>query len=303
MPPRSLPLALALLLLPARGASPQAKAPTIGARVVTVVSADTGAPVPAAAVTVAGRALRTDGSGRVVLAGSERGAVEVAAQGYLLRQSELRGQNDRLTLWPIGGAYSAEYVHALLYTPAHLTREAAPAGGDATLARIVARRVSVVPSASLRADPLAMRAHRQAVAAVNEATEGRVVFSVDGAGAGDMRIRTRLDPAASADALAYRDVHRGVVVGGEVVFASPAAARDPRYLAHELGHALGLQHSTVPTDMMYFACGDQSPYAFTPNERLTIRLLLQRPPGNRYPDDDRAAVLPSGTATSLRSAR
>jgi hypothetical protein len=270
--------------------------------VVTVVSGETDAPVPGAVLSIGGRVMHSDARGEVVLDASLRGQMAITADGYLVRESDLTDGVDRLTLWPVHGAYSPDYVRALLYKPAYLTREEPPEANDTPLARIVARRVSIVPSAVLREDPPALRAHQEAVAAINLATEGRVTFVVESVPSAEVAFRTLLDPAATADALAYRDLRDGVVVGGKVVFASRAAARDPRFLAHELGHALGLQHSLVRTDMMYYACSDQSPFAFTPNEVLTVRLLLQRAPGNRFPDNDRSTDLAAeATARAARA--
>jgi hypothetical protein len=267
--------------------------------VLTVVSGETGLPVPGAVVTSGGRALRTNGRGEVALLGD--GPVDVHATGYLFRESGARPEDGRISLWPVDQAYPAGYVRSLLYKPAYMTKDDPNAAPDTPLARIVATRVSVTPGPALRADAAAMQAHREAIAAINDATAGRVLFVLEYPARADVVFRTVLDTTSSADALAYRDLRAGVVTGGKVVFATLSAARDPRFLAHELGHALGLQHSTVPTDMMYFACGDRSPYTFTANERRTIRLLLQRLPGNQFPDNDRAVELATGRSASLRS--
>jgi hypothetical protein len=233
--------------------------------------------------------MRADESGRVVLEEGDHGPMDVTAAGYLLRESRLGGDSDA-TLWPVDADYPAEYVRALLYTPAYLTREKAPDTVTA-MVRIVARRVSIVPSAELARDGAALRAHHEGAAAVTEATEGAIVFAVESRPGAGVVFHTALDPAASADALTYRDLRGGAVTGGRTVFASLSAARDPGFLAHELGHALGLQHSTVPADVMYFRCGGRSSYSFTAHERRTIRLLLQRKPGNQFPDNDRATGL------------
>jgi hypothetical protein len=69
----------------------------------------------------------------------------------------------------------------------------------------------------------------------------------------------------------------------------------------ELGHALGLQHSTVPSDMMYYAARMDATGLFTENERLSIRLLLQRKPRNRYPDNDRGSVAAGSSSVGSAS--
>jgi hypothetical protein len=196
----------------------------------------------------------------------------------------------------VDALYPAEYVRALLYTPAWLTRETAPPAATA-LVRIVASRVSVVPSARLAGDEAARRAHLLGAAAVTEATGGTVTFVVEARPSSEVVVRTSLDASASADALTYRELRGAAVVGGRTVFASLDAARDPGFLAHELGHALGLQHSTEPADVMYYRCGGRASFAFSDKERRTIRLLLQRPPGNQFPDNDRETGM--GLAASV----
>jgi hypothetical protein len=51
--------------------------------------------------------------------------------------------------------------------------------------------------------------------------------------------------------------------------------------------------------MMYYLADAGSPARFTPNELLTIAMLLQRPPGNRYPDNDRQAQASSNAARTV----
>jgi len=277
---------LALLGCACNGGTPVG-GPTSGPRPLTLVSGDDGHPVAGASVSVGGATMTSDAQGRVMLAPGAAGDVEVLADGFLLRQTPV-GSGDSIALWPVRPQYPGAYIRDLIYKPSPSTREISSAEPDEPLMRVTAGRASVVLASELQSDQRIVAAHDQAIAEINRATQGRVLFT-RGDAAADVVFRAGLDDAAGAGALAYRTLRSGAIVGGRIVYGSRAVARDVRYVAHELGHALGLQHSTVRSDMMYFAAGSASPEAFTSNERLTIALLLQRRPGNRFPDDDRSA--------------
>src|SRR6185295_7120979 len=74
----------------ARRAAVTPPEPETATRTITVVSAESGAPVSGAAVTIAGRTLHTDSRGELALATRDTGAVAIRAEGYLFRQSHLR---------------------------------------------------------------------------------------------------------------------------------------------------------------------------------------------------------------------
>jgi predicted Zn-dependent protease len=259
-----------------------------------VLAGDTGEPVVGAQVVVAGRSYTTTATGDVdVDPDAETGLpVRVEQSGFLVRETVAAPPSaGAITLWPLRGAYSDAYVRTLLYKPSDSTKAAPSPLPDEPLMRIVVTHVSIVPSDDIRNDPHAMDAHRRAVEVVNAATEGRVTFTLDAAPTSSVVFRMVIDRSSREGAFTYRTLHKGAIIGGRVVFSSSASfqpARDVRYVAHELGHVLGLQHSTVPTDMMYFTTHEDSPETFTVFEKLTIKLLLMREPGNRYPDRDRA---------------
>jgi hypothetical protein len=258
-----------------------------------VVAGDTGAPVVGAQVLVGGRAYTTAATGEIPLDNPSFAGVplRVDTSGFLLREtvSPRTVVDGPITLWPIHGAYSDTYVRTLLYKPSDTTRQEPSPMPDQPLMRVVAGHVSIVPSLVLQADAEAMEAHRRAVDVLNEATEGRVVFTLDTVPTGPVFFKMLIDESSKDGAFTYRTLRDDAIVGGRVVFSSREGfhpARDVRYVAHELGHVLGLQHSIVATDMMYYTAHVSSPMAFTADEKLTIKLLLQRQPGNRYPDRD-----------------
>lgn len=250
------------------------------------MSGETGLPVAGAEVVIGAARWRTDAAGRVPVAPGASAAVDVVAEGFLSRQTRLH--SERLTLWPVGPGHDAEYVRAIIYRSSAAGRSAA-AGPDEPLQRLGRSRVALVPSRELTRDVEAMAALREAVDRVNGATGGVVTFAVGGPTSGAAVFALELDPGLRWIAAAYKDLSGSAITGGRIAFSTLAAARGPRFVAHELGHVLGLQHSASPADLMYFEAREGGAATFTPAERLTIRLLLQRAPGNRYPDNDRDA--------------
>jgi hypothetical protein len=241
-------------------------------------------------VEVGERSYASGSDGRVVLDAPAPGRpVRIETHGYLPRETSLpRATDEELTLWPVSGTYSELYVRSLLYKRSDTTRrENDP--DDHALQRVVVSHVSIVLSPEIRADAAAVAAHREAVASINDATGGAVVFSLDLRPSSEVSFYAEIDPDSRDGAFTHRRVEDDVVVGGRILYSQRegfAPARDVRYVAHELGHVLGLEHSIEPADMMYYTVLPSSPATFTELERLTIRLLLQRPPGNRYPDRD-----------------
>jgi len=288
-----------LALFPGCGGNPAAPDATDRHRKLTIVSGRTGEPVAAATVVLAGRNYRTDDKGQITFDDTPPADLDVLAPQHLLRETRFSATVGEVVLWPVGPGYGAEYVRSLLYKPSHTTRDQLSTALDEPLHRVVAARVSVVPSAELRTDRAFLEALEHATAEINAATGGLIAFGIDPRPLSEVTFRIDLDPGISSAALAWRDLHASAIVGGRIAFRSLVGARDPRYVTHELGHALGLEHSPVSSDMMYFLAVAASPREFTENERLTIRLLLRRRPGNRYPDNDRGGVAAAGaTGTS-----
>jgi hypothetical protein len=273
---------------------PTTAAPTAGdGRYLTIVSGDTGEPVAAAQVSVAGRTLTSDAEGRVALPSEAGGSVDVQAAGYLSRQTRLG--SERITLWPIAPGRGPDYVRAIVYRSS-AAGGVGGLGAEQALQRVEAARVVVSPSRAIVRDVEAMAALRQAVAQINDATEGRVEFSLGGSPAGAAVFSVEVDTGLPWIAATYKRLEGATIAGGRIVLGSLANARSSRFLAHELGHALGLQHSAAPADLMFFEAREGGAVSFSGAERLTIRLLLQRHAGNHYPDNDRDAAVPTAAA-------
>ena len=153
---------------------------------------------------------------------------------------------------------------------------------------------------SLWADGAARAAHERAVARAQRGDRRpRALRSR----APPRRSRRRLPRVgrrhrAAAGALTYRDLQRSAVVGGRIVYASTGAARTSA--SSRTSWATCSACSTRSARRTSCTIRRQTAAAaFSPHERLSIRLLLQRNAGNRYPDNDRTAAGASGPTTSV----
>jgi matrixin len=266
--------------------------------VVTAVSGETGAPVAGARVLVAGVEHTTDAAGQIVLkeAATDGATVDVAAFGFLPRQTSVRHASTSLTLWPDHARLPGSYTLTLLYTASTI----ADSSSVVPLERIPPRvkTIALVPSAELSADARVMAAHRQAADYFNVAVEGRTVFTVGGKG--DLSVETFVaadDASCEGNAgrlLARRWATQYEVTRAQIIFCGAQPTRLPTPIAHELGHVFGLAHSRDDRDVMYPYYDVDSEHGFTTREELTMKLVYTRRGGNAWPDNDRAAAT-SGT--------
>ena len=75
------------------------------------------------------------------------------------------------------------------------------------------------------------------------------------------------------------------LIGGDV-FIGSAGALHPGLWIHEIGHVLGLNHSSRRgLDVMAQSPPVQPP-DFSELELVTVRMMMRRPPGKLFPDDD-----------------
>ena len=133
-----------------------------------------------------------------------------------------------------------------------------------------------------------MSALRQAAERMAAATG--ISFTLGEPG-GDVTFDVVIDPAETCEGVSrigcvYARVSYGEIQAVRIVFLNPEilALRRAGLLLHEMGHGLGLQHSLRASDLM--GAGWMSLADFTDAEWLMIRMMLQRPGGNRFPDDD-----------------
>ena len=311
---------LAAAVLPAcgseRATSPTPPRPSPSPRglaagaVVSLVRGDTGAPVAGAQMTVAGRIYQADAEGRVrVDDAAEPGAlIDVVAPSVLDRQTLVRSEPlGTLVLWPRTSAAGIDeaFTTAVVYTSATVTDAGAP--GQAPLRRfpILVAQVAVVPTAEILGDPHAHAAVIEGVARLNRAARGAITFALSPiAPASGPAIAYRVgpaDPSCGDRVLAFARLttRAGEIVSGEIVFCRPETAHDTRVAVHELGHGFGLNHSEDPRDMMFGTFIAAHAADFRPREVEIMSLVMQRRPGNRFPDSDRDLPASNALDTTL----
>ena len=269
-----------------------------------ISAGETGDGVDGAVVTVAGRSY-TSAAGIVTLVETAplRSEVTIVAPDMLERKTLLRDVATTLfTLWPRTSVTGVDedFTRTLVYTR-----------GDASLGalrrwRRGTTRVVVVPSEELRANDAAMAAHQDAVDRTTAATGGQVVYVLgDAVPATGGYVETRIggegdELCRTTNVLAFAQTftNGGEIVRGVVAYCDPKAARNS-VVAHELGHTFGLQHSPEKGDLMYRFFNGHGAVEFGPRESLEMRLMLQRPSGNVFPDDDRAVSAAAGAGAQL----
>jgi hypothetical protein len=69
----------------------------------------------------------------------------------------------------------------------------------------------------------------------------------------------------------------------------PEAAADLATVVHELCHTFGLHHSVEKFDVMARS-NQNNAWTFSQREKATMRLVMQRRAGNRYPDNGRGGL-------------
>ena len=262
-----------------------------------VVSGETGAPVAGASVTVGSFEQTTDAAGAFTAPAGTRddALVDVVAPGFLDRQTTVgrAAGAGRFALWPVTSPTGLDehFTRDIVYTSGDESG-AAPllrwrpslgeirvllgTGFDPSLGRTVDNQVDAAREMNelLGGSPL----YLEPEFSDEEPDSGAVIVKIDAD-----------DPICENNvlALARRFIFgNGELARSELIYCAIGETQRINIVRHEFGHTIGLNHSGDDYDLMY---PFDTSARFTDRERLVVRLMYQRPAGNRFPDDDRSA--------------
>jgi len=225
-----------------------------------------GSAAPSASVSV------VDGVTGAATAGTNVGgrpgdSVTIERAGYLRRDTVVP-RDGVVSLWPI--TVDEGYVRTLVYAESALrnrlvrwpgTTITVPRDFPSDVADAVRPWVTLVPSDT-----------PQVTIVIDPSNPGFAPYPPDVIG-------VTLSQVADADA------H---FISSQIVFKTEADLRRPGSLAHEFGHALGLNHSARPQDLMFPTTGRTS-LTFSADERVLLTMMYaHRRPGQIAPDNDQA---------------
>lgn len=261
--------------------------------ILTVQSGETGEPVGGAMFEVAGQVSIADDAGRIVLGAAvpEGASVSVTADGFLLRETLARRGQGSFELWPATSPTGLDeaYTRTLVYTSASVGPSMSEAldrpGLDTPM-------VSLITNPVIEADPDAMANLMAAAAEITDALDGAFVYQV-GARPGAIPVTLLVEPDNASivednlRAFTRCWMNRLVIFRCDIVFRSVETVRSETAL-HELGHTFGLNHSPLRHEIMAVRRSGV-PEAFSTRERLVMRMMRKRHPGNLFPDNDRQA--------------
>lgn len=274
---------------------------------VSVVSGEDHGPVEGARVVLGTQEYLTDAAGRIVLAeAAPYGSfADIVAAPFLSRQTVVRRDGGTtFVLWPrvTAGGLNEAFTAQIVYT--HGWSEE-PEHGSSPLERIEegVSDVHVWVTEAILEDTDALAAHEAAVEEMNASLQGRAVYLLSPTRPRGVVFEVKVDGSHEVcvenDALAYfrgYSNRRGEITGGEIVYCRLRYARSPHIATHELGHSVGLQHSYGQEELMNPHLSLYIDSRFSAREALAMRLLFERPAGNRFPDSDREVHASAGGA-------
>jgi hypothetical protein len=225
-----------------------------------------GSAAPSASVSVVDGVTGSAASGASV-SGRPGDSVTIERAGYLRRDTVVP-RDGVVSLWPI--TVDEAYVRTLVYAESALrnrlvrwpgTTITVPRDFPSDVADAVRPWVTLVPSDTPQVT-IMIDASNPAFAPLPPEVIGVTLSQV-------------------ADA----DAH---FISSQIVFKTEANRRLPGSLAHEFGHALGLNHSARPQDLM-FPTTARTTTVFSADERVLLTMMYaHRRPGQIAPDNDQA---------------
>jgi hypothetical protein len=262
------------------------------------VSGETGGPVAGARFVLPAATYTADDAGQIKLTqpatyGSD---LTIQASGYLDRQTRVRRDGAPVfTLWPrtAAGWPSEEYLKTLVYTD---TAEGSPLGVSPLrrLKRGETHAAVLLPQKLFDTHHI-WEEFDYGTGMINTAVGGRVVYTLATTRPSsglvfEVAVADGTDTTCQRGYLAYTrlTMQSNEITGGSIVFCDASYTGWSGVSAHELGHTFGLRHSMhISSIMGAYTRFTRLPREFSAGEERSFRMLLDRPAGNRWPDDDR----------------
>ncbi len=260
---------------------------------VTAVDGITGVPVSGATVSTGLSSNPEIGSwttsatgSATVLGSGNKFDVTFQRSGYLPYATVYNGSRELFALWPTAGAGPDNiYIKQMVYCD-QSARAGNPyyANGRA-LFKLAYPSVTVVLSADIEGNAAVIAAHKQAYEqAMVNAVGGQISARVVGASAtpptgATVLVTVKLNENISGISQTTWNVFDSNIIGATVEYRTVNDSSGPT-VTHEAGHVFGLcHHDGQGVDGL----GARD---FSPLEKTQMLMMVIRPPGTRWPDDD-----------------
>lgn len=256
---------------PAAPTSPSAPAPSYS---LWIVSGSDGSPVRGATVVIDGQTHRSDDKGKVTVAAPLGSwAADVEASGFLPRRTTTAA-NQNIAMWPVASQADADAVRAMVYQRGGsfdgVLMPAAPGSFYLTLDPSLVAMTGAIRAWGMEANAFGTTfglTYEVTTSFQYETNEVAVTFGPSS--------RAGCVPAPPWGFCRNSASYKSFTI-------LPEKALDPATIRRVLASwFLG------PNPLPGFMNADAPADAFSPLEIQTIRMILQRPLKNRWPDDDR----------------